>query len=142
MSRLAAGLQADTFEGSAWIGIVVFWRGGAPAGSFRFPYFELALNLLFEPVRCASGRPGILFYAIGRNPSPRLLFSEGCLGLPYEFSHMRARISYGEIMNWGTSLAPKARSYRYRASENLGKPALAHLNARCLTLSTVSLPEE
>src|ERR1700748_2091278 len=62
---LPAGLQVDTFAGSAWIGIVPFFmRGVRPAGFISVPGVSNFLELnLRTYVRDASGRPGIWFYS-------------------------------------------------------------------------------
>src|ERR1700693_6203680 len=63
---LPKGLQVDTFEGNAWIGIVPFFmRGVRPAGFVSVPGISNFLELnLRTYVRDASGRPGLLFYSL------------------------------------------------------------------------------
>ena len=123
---LPQGLQADTFEGSAWIGIVPFFmRGVRPAGFISVPGISNFLELnLRTYVRDASGRPGIWFYSLDANQALAVCLARAAFGLPYKFAHMRARISYDGIDYWAHRFGSKSPlHYRYRASENLGEAA-------------------
>jgi uncharacterized protein len=121
---LPQGLQADSFEGSAWIGIVPFFmRGVRPAGFTSVPGISNFLELnLRTYVRDASGRPGIWFYSLDANLALAVCLARAAFALPYEFARMRARISGGEIDYWSHRFGSKSPlHYRYRASESLGE---------------------
>jgi uncharacterized protein len=124
---LPEGLEVDTFEGNAWVGIVPFFmRGVRPAGFLSVPGISNFLELnLRTYVRDAFGRPGIWFYSLDANQALAVCLARVAFGLPYEFAHMRARISDGEIDYWSHRYdAKNSLHYRYRASGNLGEARL------------------
>jgi uncharacterized protein len=128
---LPQGLQVDTFEGKAWIGIVPFFmRGVRPAGLPAFPGISNFLELnLRTYVRDLSGRPGIWFYSLDANQPLAVCFARAAFGLPYEFATMVATISDRGI-DYRSQRAGQNRSlrYRYRASRKLGEAGLGTLD--------------
>jgi uncharacterized protein YqjF (DUF2071 family) len=127
---LPQGLEADTFEGHAWIGLVPFFmRAVRPAGFVSIPGVSHFLELnLRTYVRDAWGRPGIWFYSLDANQALAVCLARAAFALPYKFAQMSARISDGEIdycsHRWGSK---KSLRYRYRASEKLGEAAFGSL---------------
>src|SRR6202795_1171781 len=96
---LPQGLQADTFEGHAWVGIVPFFmRGVRPAGFVAVPGISNFLELnLRTYVLDDYGRPGIWFYSLDANQALAVPLAGAAFALPYKFAEMRARISDGEV---------------------------------------------
>src|SRR5260370_520901 len=85
---LPKGLQVDTFEGNAWVGIVPFFMQGVrPAGFISFPGISNFLELnLRTYVRDANGRPGIWFYSLDANQPLAVCLARATFALPYEFA--------------------------------------------------------
>jgi uncharacterized protein YqjF (DUF2071 family) len=127
---LPQGLQPDTFEGNAWVGIVPFFmRGVRPAGFVSVPSISNFLELnLRTYVRDVRGRPGIWFYSLDANQALAVCLARAVFALPYEFARMSARVSDGEIDYWSQRFGFKnSLHYRYRASEKLGEARFASL---------------
>lgn len=128
---LPQGLQADTFEGKAWIGIVPFFmRHVRPAGFPSVPGISNFLELnLRTYVRDVSGRPGIWFYSLDANQPLAVCFARAAFGLPYQFATMAATVSDGEIdYRSQRSKDNNSLRYRYRASRRLGEASLGSLD--------------
>jgi uncharacterized protein len=127
---LPQGLQADTFGGDAWIGIVPFFmRGVRPAGFVSVPGISNFLELnLRTYVRDVSGRPGIWFYSLDANQALAVCLARAAFGLPYEFADMSARVSGGEIDYWSNRFGFKnSLHYHYRPSEKVGEARFGSL---------------
>jgi len=127
---LPHGLQVDTFEGNAWVGIVPFFmRGVRPAGFASVPGISNFLELnLRTYVRDLRGRPGIWFYSLDANQPLAVCAARALFALPYEFAQMSARVSDGEIDYWSHRFGFKnSLHYRYRASEKLGEARFGSL---------------
>jgi uncharacterized protein len=123
-------LQADTFEGNAWIGIVPFFmRGVRPAGFVSVPGISNFLELnLRTYVRDEFGRPGIWFYSLDTNQPLAVCIARAAFALPYQFAKMSGRVSDGEIDYCSHRFGSKnSLHYRYRTSGNLGEAAFGSL---------------
>ena len=123
-TSLPQGLQADTFEGNAWVGIVPFFmRGVRPAGFVSVPGISNFLELnLRTYVRDESGRPGIWFYSLDANQALAVCLARAVFALPYNFAKMSARVSDGEIDYRARRFGfQNSVHYRYQASEHLGE---------------------
>jgi uncharacterized protein YqjF (DUF2071 family) len=85
---LPHGLQTDTFEGNAWVGIVPFFmRGVRPVGFVSVPGISNFLELnLRTYVRDVRGRPGIWFYCLDANQALAVCLAKAVFALPYEFA--------------------------------------------------------
>jgi uncharacterized protein YqjF (DUF2071 family) len=121
---LPQGLQVDTFDGKAWIGIVPFFmRGVRPAGFPSIPGISNFLELnLRTYVRDVGGRPGIWFYSLDANQALAVCVARAGFALPYKFADMGAKVSDGEIDYCSHRLGSKrSLRYRYRPSEKLGE---------------------
>ena len=121
-SILPSGLQADTFAGKGWIGIVPFFmRGVRPAG---FPsviglsnFLELNLRTY---VHDPDGRPGIWFYSLDANQPLAVWIARLCFALPYQHAAMRTEVEDGEIAYSSRRLgSTEALHYRYRPTLEL-----------------------
>jgi len=121
---LPKGLQVDTFNGRAWVGIVPFFmRGVRPAGFPSIPGISNFLELnLRTYVRDIWGRPGIWFYSLDANQALAVFIARASFALPYQFADMDAKISGGEINYRSRRLGSKdSLHYRYRPTEKLGE---------------------
>ena len=127
---LPQGLQVDTLEGNAWVGIVPFFmRGVRPAGFVSVPGISNFLELnLRTYVRDVRGRPGIWFYSLDANQALAVCLARAVFALPYEFAYMSARASDGEIAYRSRRFGFKdSLHYRYRASQKLGEARFGSL---------------
>ena len=121
---LPKGLQVDTFNGRAWVGIVPFFmRGVRPAGFPSIPGISNFLELnLRTYVRDIWGRPGIWFYSLDANQALAVFIARASFALPYQFADMDAKISGGEINYRSRRFGSKySLHYRYRPTEMLGE---------------------
>lgn len=89
---LPEGLQIDTFQGSAWLGVAPFWmdrikiRGLPPIpGAFRFA--DLSLRTYVRDQR--TGTPGIYFFSLDAGSLLAVLAARFCYHLPYHWAEMR-----------------------------------------------------
>ncbi len=89
---LPEGLHLDTFEGSAWIGVVPFWMDrikvrGLPSifGTRSFP--ELNLRTYVRDHR--TGTPGVYFFSLDCANPLAVLAARSYYHLPYYWSEMR-----------------------------------------------------
>jgi uncharacterized protein YqjF (DUF2071 family) len=96
---LPPGLEVDTFDGWAWIGIVPFFiRDVRPADFPLVPGVSNFLELnLRTYVRDEDGRPGVWFYSLDANQWLAVCVARGCFALPYALAEMRAKTSENEI---------------------------------------------
>ena len=122
------GLVVDTFDGSAWVGVVPFWMDkvrfrGIPAipGASRFP----ELNLRTYVRERHTNTPGVYFFSLdAANPfavsAARMFFH-----LPYYWAHMKVESpSEREVLYSSERLLtrrPASLRVRYRS---LGQPCL------------------
>jgi uncharacterized protein YqjF (DUF2071 family) len=121
---LPQGLQVETFDGRAWIGIVPFfmrrvrvaWLPTIPGIS---NFLELNLRTYVRDVR---GRPGIWFYSLDANQALAVCIARASFALPYKFADMDAKISGGEINYRSRRFGSKdSLHYRYLPTEKLGE---------------------
>lgn len=85
------GLQVDTFQGTAWLGVVPFWidrikiRGVPPIpGALRFP--ELNLRTYVRDQQ--TGTPGMYFFSLEANNLLVVGLGRACYRLPYHWAEM------------------------------------------------------
>jgi uncharacterized protein len=125
---LPLGLSVDTYEGSAWIGVVPFFmRSVRPRLLPLLSSDFLELNLRTY-VRDQYGRPGVWFYSLDANHpfavwTARLLF-----GLRYLHAEMQADGRDGEIEYWCRRRGSRtALEYRFQPSANLAEAKIGSL---------------
>jgi uncharacterized protein len=87
---LPAGLEVDTFEGRAWIGLVPFTIRGVrppllPAPPLLSDFHEVNLRTY---VRCA-GQPGVWFFSLDAASRLAVLGARAWYRLPYHHARMR-----------------------------------------------------
>lgn len=88
---LPEGLEADIFQGSAWIGIVPFWMDkiqmrGLPSipGARQFP--ELNLRTYVRDMR--TGTPGVYFISLDAGSLLAVMAARSLFHLPYYWAQM------------------------------------------------------
>lgn len=89
---LPEGLQVDTFDGSAWLGVVPFWmdrikvRGVPPIpGARSFP--ELSLRTYVRDLRTAT--PGVYSFSLDGANLLAVAVGRGFYRMPYHWAEMR-----------------------------------------------------
>lgn len=119
--HLPRGLELETCEGCAWLGVVPFrmartrWRGLPPLpGATNFP--ELNLRTYVR----AGGRSGVWFFSLDAASRLAVAGARATFGLPYFVARMQAQ-RHGE-----------EREYASRRSDRRGPPA--EFRARWRTL--------
>jgi len=91
---LPKGLAVDTFDGSAWVGLVPFeMRRIRPRGFPSVPYVSnfLELNLRTYAVD-ENGLPGVWFVSLSANRKIAVDVARWWFGLPYYWSGMSRRV--------------------------------------------------
>jgi len=88
---LPEGLEADVFQGSAWLGVVPFWMDkiqlhGLPTipGARQFP--ELNLRTYVRDTR--TGTPGVYFFSLDASNLLAVMVARGFFHLPYYWAQM------------------------------------------------------
>lgn len=86
------GLQADTFHGSAWIGVVPFWMDriklrGLPPIPFTRGFPELNLRTYVRDQE--TGAPGVYFLSLDANNLLAVAWARTLYSLPYYWAEMR-----------------------------------------------------
>src|ERR1035438_9607752 len=89
---LPEGLQADTFQGSAWLGVVPFWldriklRGVPPIpGAQSFPDLNVRTYVRDE----RTGTPGVYFFSLDASNLLAVAAARVFFHLPYHWAEMR-----------------------------------------------------
>jgi uncharacterized protein len=89
---LPEGLQVDTFQGAAWLGVVPFWldrikiRGVPPIPGVRnFPDLNLRTYVRDEH----TGAPGVYFFSLDASNLLAVAVARMCFHLPYHWAEMR-----------------------------------------------------
>ncbi len=120
--RLPAGLELDTFDGSAWLGVTPFKLTGLRLrGLPPLPGTASFLELNVRTYATAEGKPGIWFFSLDAANSVAVELARRMYKLPYH----RARMTAGRRADWIAYDAVRAdepgRAFagRYRA---LGEP--------------------
>lgn len=117
------GLEIETFDGSAWIGIVPFlMRGVRPRFLPTFPglsdFHELNVRTY---VVDEAGRPGVWFYSLDADQSLAVRIARRFFHLPYEHARMSHQVSGDETIDYACCRKGRATpsEFRYRP---LGSP--------------------
>ncbi len=95
--RVPAGLDLDTWDGEAWIGVVPFGMRGV---RLRFtpavPGLSRFLELNVRTYVTAGGKPGVYFFSLDAASAPGVALGRAWYKLPYH----RARMSMREAGGW------------------------------------------
>ena len=123
---LPPGLQVDTHQGKAWLGIVPFFmRGIRPRFLPSVPGLSNFLELNVRTyVYDRSGTPGVWFFSLDANNTPAVTLGRSLFNLAYRRAKMDA--SVGDWIDYSAQRPgePLQASYRYRAAGpcRLAKP--------------------
>jgi uncharacterized protein YqjF (DUF2071 family) len=118
--RLPPGLTVDTFDDSAWIGLVPFFmRNIRPRFLPSVPWISNFLEVNVRTyVHDESGRPGVWFFSLDCNQPAAVWTARTFFYLPYFHSRMRAKIAEDRTVDYtnhrrGDAMAS---SFRYTIS--------------------------
>ncbi|HCN76473.1 MAG TPA: hypothetical protein DIT13_04655 [Verrucomicrobiales bacterium] len=94
-ATLPAGLQVDTFEGRAWVGVVPFeMRGIRPRFCPPVPGVSDFLEMnLRTYVHDSNGAPGVWFYSLDCDQPLAVRVARAFFHLPYHHARMSLKIS-------------------------------------------------
>ena len=97
--RLPPGIFVDTFEGSAWLGVVPFFMERVrPVGMPTVPKVSWFLELNVRTyVHDRSGNSGVWFFSLDCNQSMAVRIARRFFHLPYEHAAMNAETRDGSI---------------------------------------------
>lgn len=90
--RLPPGLHVDTFEGSAWLGVVPFFMHRVrPVGMPPVPWLSWFMELNVRTyVHDADGNPGVWFFSLECNQPLAVAIARRFFHLPYQHAAMRS----------------------------------------------------
>lgn len=90
--HLPAGLEVDTFDDSAWLGVAPFRLSGLRArGTLPLPRLSEFLELNVRTcVRAADGRPGVWFFSLDASSRLAVEVARRAYKLPYFHARMSA----------------------------------------------------
>ena len=96
-ATLPPGLHVDTFDGSAWLGVVPFFMEGLrPRFSPPVPGLSHFLELnLRTYVHDEQGRPGVWFYSLDANQAIAVAIARVGFSLPYVRARMASVVEDG-----------------------------------------------
>lgn len=119
---LPPGLEVDTFDGQAWVGLVPFVMAGVrPAGLpplpgvSRFPEFNVRTY-----VRDRHGRDGLLFFTLEAS-QPLTLVARPTIGIGYSLARMRVSRRGGDVGYASRRLWPRNELARLRLVVTVGE---------------------
>ena len=91
-------LRADTFDGTAWVGLVPFFMRVATAGGRQTPWVSHFCETNVRTyVRDPQDRPGIWFFSLDAARAGAVVVARATYRLPYYWSRMRLAAHGGEI---------------------------------------------
>lgn len=115
---LPAGLHVDTFDGSAWIGVVPFWMDrirvrGLPSipGARTFP--EINLRTYVRDPR--TGTPGVYFFSLDGASLLAVLTARSVYRLPYYWARMHIQEQPDQSFEFASSRRFATRPVVFRA---------------------------
>lgn len=118
---LPPGVTIDTYQGSAWLGVVPFWMDGIrlrglPAILTARSFPELNLRTYVRDPR--TGTPGVYFFSLDASNLLAVAVARMAFSLPYHFAEMhieeRSEREFSYYSRRRFSAAPVIFSARYR----------------------------
>jgi uncharacterized protein len=132
MARLLpAGLEADTFDGFAWVGVVPFWMDrvrtrAAGEATFGVPgttsFAELNLRTYVRSLR--TGLRGVYFFSLDAESLLAVIGARTLFHLPYYWAKMSRRAGSDGTIHYDSRRLLTRQSVRFQASyRGLGRAA-------------------
>lgn len=89
---IPAHLPIDTFDGTAWIGIVPFHMSGvAPRGTPPLPYFSAFPEINVRTYVTIDGKPGVYFFSLDAHNRFAVEAARFAFHLPYFYAHIQVQ---------------------------------------------------
>jgi uncharacterized protein YqjF (DUF2071 family) len=123
---LPAGLEVDTFEGRAYVGVVAFtMRDVSPWWAPSVPGVSNFHELNVRTYVHAGGRPGVWFFSLDAASSIAVVLARAFWRLPYhraamDLAQAGAEVSYRSRRRW-PGPKPADLDLRYRIGDPLGE---------------------
>ena len=115
---LPSGLQVDTFDQSAWVGVVPFWMDrvqlrGVPRipGASRFP----ELNLRTYVRERNTNRAGVYFFCLEASNPLAVMVAKAVFHLPYHWARMSIKARSEREFTYQSERLLSAKPVRFRA---------------------------
>lgn len=101
---LPEGLELDTYEGQAWIGIVPFYMTGVGYPLLRnLGIFSRFLEINVRTYVKKDGRPGIWFFSLDAASRFAVRYCRTVYRLPYYFAEMSLEREAGDRIRYGSA---------------------------------------
>ncbi len=94
--HVPAGLQLDTFDGTAWLGVVPFLMDIRPRCTPPFPWLTRFLELNVRTYVTDGHKPGVWFFSLDAENALAVAMARAWFGLPY----FRARMALQRQGDW------------------------------------------
>lgn len=125
---LPEGLTVDTFDGTAWVGVVPFWmdqirmrRLPSIPGANRFP----ELNLRTYVRERHTNQPGVFFFSLDAASALAVSTARLFFRLPYYWARMKVDYEENRTIHYSSARLLSKRPAQFRASyRSLGKPCV------------------
>ena len=122
-TRLPQGLEVDTFEDSAYLGVVPFYmhalrpRFGPPCpGISYFP--ELNLRTY---IRDTQGRRGVWFFSLDAHSWISVQIARRCFSLPYRYAQMRYSVDPDQTVRMDSQYRGEpTQHFAYKPDQHIG----------------------
>ena len=101
-------LALDTFEGTAWLGVVPFWMTLRVRGLPALPGFHAFPELNVRTYVTAGGRPGVWFLSLDAGNAVAVAAARRWYHLPYFRARMRSRATDAGIVYASDRVHPGA----------------------------------
>lgn len=120
---LPPALALDTFDGSAWLGVVPFRMSGVrPRGLPAIPWLSAFPELNVRTYATRGGKPGVYFLSLDAANPVAVRLARALFGLPYFTAAMRAARK-GNLVAYASDAAHPAGTGRFRATYGPTGPA-------------------
>ena len=120
-------LEIDTFDGTAWIGLVPFvMEGVAPRGCPSLPAFSDFPEINVRTYVSYQGKPGVWFFSLDVPNPLAVLIARGLFHLPYYLGQMQVQ-RRGDAVEYASRYDRRSLRARYEPSSGipLKSPAFA-----------------
>ncbi|OLN21808.1 hypothetical protein BTO30_12980 [Domibacillus antri] len=119
-------LEIDTFDGTAWIGVISFKAHNTRLhGLPKFPFFHSYLELNVRTYVTYKGIPGIYFFSLDVDKRPVVMGAKMATSLPYRRAHMKMVITEPVVHFTSRRKDKPNESFQasYKQSTNIYSPA-------------------
>lgn len=122
---LPTGLEVDTFDGAAWVGLIPFHLTvRRPAWMPALPWVASTLEANVRTyVRGPDGRRGIWFFSLDASRLVAVLEARRSYRIPYMWARMRFRVTDEEARYWSRRRWPGSRGVGMDVRLRIGEPA-------------------